>query len=493
MGRPPKRKDAGSDIQEATKKIKEKQKKAEKLKAEKPQPTTTKPNEYVQAIPMASPVYPMFPHGSVVYHPMSLVNVGRPVMAIRENQPLYYAGYQEHSRQNYSKFVPIKIKAQENAPVEQRQFTDPGMYQKMPYFHQAEIYPPGQANLVSYTIPPSGPGNSVTESPSKKPIAPKPILNVEHTPESGTNDAQVLQSQEKVRGKQNELSKTNTGKTAKSEEGRRRSGFGFTTASNSYKSKAAKELHKQAIKLSENEPGALYNYLFNNSKYGKEFMSFVHPENKEQGILENIKLLHQNNGQDHKFKSTILALVAGYYSVKELTDAGFSFSRNQYETAKKKANKKEYVFKDYQRNLPESRRPLSDEELAIVYKFLLDNSKMTQQTIKRGNIPKIEFEGNSMNLQDPNLVPIYHLKKTKLEIFKQLKSSHPNIRLCKSTFYRYIPKNFRNNNTENNVFEQNGDGGDKTNKPDNIGFVNGFPSASFLNGNETNQFFEKFS
>ncbi|PVU98175.1 hypothetical protein BB561_000076 [Smittium simulii] len=218
---------------------------------------------------------------------------------------------------------------------------------------------------------------------------------------------------------------------------------GFSKATNSYKSKAAKDLHMKAIKLSENEPGALYSYLFNSSKYGKEFFKDINPSEKEAGILENIRLLHVNKGIDHKYKSTVLALVAEYYSVRELVEAGFVFSRNQYDTARKKASKRDFSFTDYQRSLPESRRPLSDKELGIVFKYLINNSKITSATIKRGNIPKLEFEGNTMNLEESNYVPVYHLKKTKLDIYNLLKADYPDLKLCKSTFYRYIPKNFK--------------------------------------------------
>lgn len=168
----------------------------------------------------------------------------------------------------------------------------------------------------------------------------------------------------------------------------------FASRSASQKSRAVSSLHNLACSLSGNSPDQLYEYLIQNSRIGAQFSLNSINSSLSNSILQRIKLLHENSSL--KFKSTILALIAGLFSRKTLLDSGFLFSSIQYRNALRKANSSNFMLSDYKRNVPPSRRPIEENTRELVIEYL-----------KR-------YSRNSSEMATADGSCIYHLEKTKV-------------------------------------------------------------------------------
>ena len=52
-------------------------------------------------------------------------------------------------------------------------------------------------------------------------------------------------------------------------------------------------------------------------------------------------------------------------------------------------------------------------------------------------------QSSNFSQSSSGIVPIYYLEKTKRDIFNQMKSEHPEVKLSLSTFYKLCPKNYK--------------------------------------------------
>ena len=137
-----------------------------------------------------------------------------------------------------------------------------------------------------------------------------------------------------------------------------------------------------------------------------------------------------HDSADLKYKSSILSLIANLFNRSELKDANFQFSNSQFQTALKKANNNSFFLTDYQRFIPPTRSPIEEETYTIVFDFLIQNSRISSNTIHQNSMP---FNSNI----------VYYLEKPKREIYYELKVQHPELRLSLSRFYKLCPKNFK--------------------------------------------------
>jgi hypothetical protein len=70
------------------------------------------------------------------------------------------------------------------------------------------------------------------------------------------------------------------------------------------------------------------------SNAGKPLLLSV--QQQGDSVLQRIQIMHANSTNKHK--SSLLSLVAGFYSRNDLVKLGFQFSTTQYQTAVKKSS-----------------------------------------------------------------------------------------------------------------------------------------------------------
>ena len=106
----------------------------------------------------------------------------------------------------------------------------------------------------------------------------------------------------------------------------------FGSLSASQKSIIATNLRDTIDHLSGKNQQQLFNYFCLNSNAGKPL--FLNVQKQGDSILQRIQAMHANSANKHK--SSLLSLVAGFYSRNDLIKLGFQFSTTQYHTAMKK-------------------------------------------------------------------------------------------------------------------------------------------------------------
>jgi hypothetical protein len=193
----------------------------------------------------------------------------------------------------------------------------------------------------------------------------------------------------------------------------------FSSVSLSQKSIITSSLYETINNLSGKDPQQLFNYFCLHSRVGKSL--FCNLQYKDNSVLKRIREMHSSN---NKYKSSLLSLVAGFYSRSELKNAGFNFSNTQFHTAMKKVQSQNFSLTNYQRHIPLSKKSVTQETISLITNYLQSNSRESTVTTNQN-------------------LPIYYLEKTKKEIFYQLKADHPNLKLSLSKFYKLCPKNFK--------------------------------------------------
>jgi hypothetical protein len=146
------------------------------------------------------------------------------------------------------------------------------------------------------------------------------------------------------------------------------------------------------------------------------------PYSKENIVLKRINLMHSNATNKHK--SSLLSLISGCYSRNDLKEIGFQFSNTQYHTAMDKVKSNTFSLNDYQRHIPNSKKVVNQDIITLIINYLSLNS----------------HESTVITNQNE---PVYFLEKPKSEIYNQLKSENPNLKLSISKFYKLCPKNFK--------------------------------------------------
>lgn len=199
----------------------------------------------------------------------------------------------------------------------------------------------------------------------------------------------------------------------------------FDSHSKSQKSIAVKVLHNFAQTLSNGSPGQLYCQLLFHSRIGA-VLSEVQSAARATHLLNNIREMHTNVAK--KYKSSVLSQVAGLYSRADLQRVGFQFSSTQYQNAMKKAKNGMLTISDYVRHVPPSRAPTSQDVVSLITNYLQSNSRLSSSTL---------VHSASSDSQ------VYYLKKPKCDVYNQLKTEHPEVKVSQSTFYKLCPKNFK--------------------------------------------------
>lgn len=174
----------------------------------------------------------------------------------------------------------------------------------------------------------------------------------------------------------------------------------FNSFSLSQKSLNIKTLHQVANHLSGGNPQQIFNYFYQHSHLGKSIFS-----NAQSPILQRIQAMHTIAVM--KYKSSILALVAGLHSRNDLKSAGFNFSNTQYRTAMRKAQKQNFSLSGYQHHIPHSHTSTSQDTINLVKYYLQQNSRISSSTTIIGQ------------------QPVYYLEKPKCEIYQHMKVDNP--------------------------------------------------------------------
>jgi len=167
----------------------------------------------------------------------------------------------------------------------------------------------------------------------------------------------------------------------------------FNSFSSSQKSNAISDLNETLKYLSGNNVEELFKYFCLQSQSGKSLFSNL--EYKEKMVIKRIQLMHSIAG---KYKSSLLSLVSGIYSRKDLKNIGFNFSNTQYHTAMKKVKSENFVLADYKRSIPKSKKLVSQDTITLITNYLQSNSRNSTVTTNQN-------------------IPIYYLEKTKKEIY----------------------------------------------------------------------------
>jgi hypothetical protein len=194
----------------------------------------------------------------------------------------------------------------------------------------------------------------------------------------------------------------------------------FRSLSNSQKSITAMNLKDIIDHMSGKNPQQLFDHFCLHSSSGKSL--FLNMQQKNDSVLQRLQIMHKNT--TNKYKSSLLSLVAGFYSRGDLKKIGFHFSTTQYQTAMKKVQSNNFSLSDYKRHIPQSKQPIDQELISLITNYLQSNSRDSTVT-------------TSQNL------PIFFLEKPKKEIYNQLKADHPDIKLSLSKFYKLCPKIFK--------------------------------------------------
>ena len=155
-------------------------------------------------------------------------------------------------------------------------------------------------------------------------------------------------------------------------------------------------------------------YYLNNTHNGKMIKRSCVSEELEN-MHTNIKNLYQSAPSD--LKAVILSTVSNIYSVKELELLGYKVTYRHYnESLKVKTTE---LCRNNKRKYKEN---IECKEIATEY--LLKNSSSSTVTTSKGE-------------------PVGYLKKSKKQIYTDIKKDKPEIKMDKSKFYQICLKRYR--------------------------------------------------